>query len=194
MKPKEHFLQITFNLLAQGQENFRWSEDGGCFGIASVQRFCEDVLPRYFKHCNFASFVRQLNLHNFRKVRVSGFQAAFSHPSFRRDRPNWLCRISRKPRSAKTLSAAVCGLSLGERSSMDSSLEHLLEIQKDLEERTDYLSLRAMETLSNSRQWVAGWDLHSEASHSIDRLLGWLTPALTALPTPLMLPASDSSG
>ena len=177
MKPKERFLQISFNLLAQGEENFHWSEDGTCFGIVSVQRFCEEVLSKHFKHCNFTSFVRQLNLHHFRRVRLPGFQAAFTHPSFRRDKVSWLSRISRKPPSAKVLSAAVRGLSLGERTSMQSSLERLLEVQKDLEERTDYISLRAEETLSTSREVVGSWTLHSEESRSIDKLLMWLSGA-----------------
>lgn len=189
MKSKERFLQISFNLLAQGEENFRWNEDGTCFGIVSVQRFCEEVLSRHFKHCNFTSFVRQLNLHHFHRVRLPGFQAAFTHPSFRRDRPSWLPRISRKSPSAKVLSAAVRSLSLGERSSMHSSLERLLEVQKNLEERTDYISLRAKETLLASREVVGSWTLHSEESRNIDQLLMWLSPALTELPAPLMLSA-----
>jgi hypothetical protein len=133
--------------------------------------------------------VRQLNLHHFHRVRLPGFQAAFTHPTFRRDRPNWLLRISRKPPSSKVLSAAVRRLSLDERSSMHSSLERLLEVQSDLEERTNYISQRAAQTLSTSRKVVGSWTLHSDESHNIDRLLVWLNPAITALPAQMMLPA-----
>lgn len=38
---------------------------GKSFHIIDNYGFCEIVLPRYFKHKNIASFVRQLNLCNF---------------------------------------------------------------------------------------------------------------------------------
>jgi heat shock transcription factor, other eukaryote len=48
----------------RGQEEcFTWSEDGASFWVSNSEQFARDVLPQYFKHNNYASFVRQLNLY-----------------------------------------------------------------------------------------------------------------------------------
>ena len=41
--------------------NVSWSESGREFTIHNVAAFSNTLLPRYFKHANFSSFVRQLN-------------------------------------------------------------------------------------------------------------------------------------
>lgn len=58
-------------MLESGQDEkiVRWSDTGDSFVVLENERFTKNVLPRHFKHSNFASFVRQLNKYDFHKVR-----------------------------------------------------------------------------------------------------------------------------
>ena len=48
-----------------------WGPHGDCFVVKDMNEFTKTILPRMFKHSNFASFVRQLNKYDFHKVCVS---------------------------------------------------------------------------------------------------------------------------
>ena len=48
-----------------------WGPKGDCFVVKDMNEFTKSVLPRVFKHSNFASFVRQLNKYDFHKVKNS---------------------------------------------------------------------------------------------------------------------------
>ncbi|TRZ09141.1 hypothetical protein HGM15179_017968 [Zosterops borbonicus] len=39
-----------------------WSPSGSSFHVFDQGQFSKEVLPKYFKHNNMASFVRQLNM------------------------------------------------------------------------------------------------------------------------------------
>ncbi|KAF8552446.1 hypothetical protein OG21DRAFT_1416128, partial [Imleria badia] len=45
-----------------------WGLNGDCFVVKDMNEFTKSILPRLFKHSNFASFVRQLNKYDFHKV------------------------------------------------------------------------------------------------------------------------------
>ena len=46
----------------------RWVDPGDVIQVFDREQFMKEVLPKYFKHNNFASFVRQLNMYGWRKV------------------------------------------------------------------------------------------------------------------------------
>lgn len=185
MKPKQAtFLQKTFDLLEQQSTALHWSEDGQSFGMTCVRDFCLEVLPKYSKHCSFASFVRQLNLYSFHKVRIFGFEAAFAHPAFRRHQPEGLSLIERKNPISRTIAKTVKNLSDPEKAHLDASLQRLLDQQTDLEVRTDSIDAQTAETLAISRRLASDFALHSEQSNTIDQLLMWLLPAIMHLERP----------
>lgn len=46
-----------------------WTSTGDSFNIKNISKFTDEILPQYFKHRNFSSFIRQLNMYGFRKTR-----------------------------------------------------------------------------------------------------------------------------
>lgn len=88
-------------------EYIRWNDDGKTFQVFHREEFMKKILPKYFKHNNFASFVRQLNMYGWHKVQdiSSGTLAKddgkndeiwqFENPFFVRDREDLLDKIIR---------------------------------------------------------------------------------------------------
>lgn len=56
------FIAKTWEMLHSETDNptIRWSPAGDCFQITNETHFVEEVLPRYFKHANMSSFIRQV--------------------------------------------------------------------------------------------------------------------------------------
>lgn len=46
----------------------RWTDDGNAFLVLDEFAFAKQLLPLYFRHKNFSSFIRQLNFYTFTKV------------------------------------------------------------------------------------------------------------------------------
>jgi len=78
-----------------------WSEGGDSFVIWKPHELQVNVLPRFFKHNNLCSFIRQLNTYDFRKVAgttgdTNSDVLEFRNSNFRRDAPELLGAITRK--------------------------------------------------------------------------------------------------
>ncbi|EGC42443.1 stress response regulator SrrA [Histoplasma capsulatum var. duboisii H88] len=84
----------------------RWGDDNDSFVVLECEKFTKSILPKHFKHSNFASFVRQLNKYDFHKVRQNNEESGqspygpnaweFKHPEFKANNKESLDNIRRK--------------------------------------------------------------------------------------------------
>mmetsp|Transcript_36409 Transcript_36409/g.74094 ORF Transcript_36409/g.74094 Transcript_36409/m.74094 type:complete len:601 (+) Transcript_36409:2213-4015(+) len=124
-----------------------WTDNGRAFVVRDMAKLASVQLPRYFKHQNFQSFVRQLNIYGFRKDAVApgseSRDVVFRHEKFLRGEEDLLDLIQRAKRTTKKSAAAKRGsLAVGLASSVregkppasDISEPTLLSLQMQIAE------------------------------------------------------------
>lgn len=98
------FVRTLYSLLKDCDESVgRWSEDGKQIVIVDPARFAAEVCPKFFRHRNFNSFTRLLNMYQFHKVQGTSQDsklACFAHVHFVRGDEEQLCKIQRKSPSS----------------------------------------------------------------------------------------------
>lgn len=90
------FLAKTYQLVddATIDDLISWNGDGTTFIVWRPAEFARDLLPKYFKHNNFSSFVRQLNTYGFRKIVPDRWE--FANDFFRKGEKALLRDIHRR--------------------------------------------------------------------------------------------------
>lgn len=141
-----------------------WNLDGRSFMVTNIDEFSKDVIPLHFKHNNFASFIRQLNMYGFHKLNRSprGLRAdasvqtwEFSHPKFLRDFPDLMSEIRRttletdtsyKSSSIGLDSSNILSLMQSQQNEILSRVQslttELFQVKKELSESKRILSIQ----------------------------------------------------
>ncbi|KAJ2901538.1 Flocculation suppression protein [Coemansia aciculifera] len=111
------FVSKLYAMVADASTNnlISWTTDGDCFKVTDPTEFARVVLPVYFKHGNWPSFVRQLNMYGFHKINDLAYGGIFGdtqlwmfkNPHFKRGELGQLQCIKRRgPKTGTSATSA----------------------------------------------------------------------------------------
>jgi regulator of replication initiation timing len=155
--------KFTRNLfeMASSLENeaaIGFNADGDCLEIRNPRLLGSDILPKYYKHKNVSSFVRQLNNYGFKTTPSGGGNndtiQSFYHENFKRGRLDLLGLVSRRGASkgekdTKTMQMEIANLKRREGEQRAKA--------RELEEQNKHLIMENTALVEENKRLKANW-------------------------------------
>lgn len=169
------FLTKTFEMVEDPLTDsiVSWSKARNSFIVWDYHKFSSTLLPRYFKHSNFSSFIRQLNTYGFRKVDPDRWE--FANEGFLGGQRNLLRTIKRRRHSHQSIQhqGRTC-VELGQFG-LEAELERLIRDRSSL--MAELVRLRQQHQ-SSREQIMAMEDRLEKAESKQKQIMTFLSKAL----------------
>ena len=185
------FIRKTYDILQDNKfpDAVGWNSEGDALVIHKPEEFSSKVLPAYFKHNQVTSFIRQLNLYSFHKLKAPKEDHVYQHDLFRRGKRHLLKGIKRRSQGLnleavqKSIETMKPSTSSAKDTSAISYENRLLrDFHRDTLSRINTLENHVKDlTIQNQALW-------NEVNHQEDKkgvLKEFITKIFSAYDTPM---------
>ena len=149
-KKSQSFLSKLYDILNNHNYNnvISWDTDGKKVVISDVVKLCKDILPKFYKHRNLSSFIRQLNLYGFHKYKgIMESLEIYEHETFNKNiTKEEIKQITKKARHNQM----VKNLDTYINSNKEEELKEKDSLSLPEDKVLDYLTIKVEENNKNS--------------------------------------------